>query len=326
MKASEAPRASVASMIVAPPAARPRSPRRPRRSMGPLLVGTALLLLALTGSWAGRRRLDRFETQIDADALRTARSVLDRSLEQERRHLLSQVAVLAEDNRIRATVTMTNPDEATIRDVLADLKNSSQAKLLAVLDVAGKVLAVVGVDGLREMALGHSTVVKAAVEQPAGYIWTFPTEVLTVGVAPVRSRGQLQAFLVMGLEATANVLGAVRATPGVENAVFIGDKLIAGSSNDPVALQALRAGAKREDERDTVLETGREFLSRVTRINEAVGAAKVVWIVPAHHQAARAAVLAVSIWIPALAAFLMWLVLLAAHRRRDDEPPDGEPT
>jgi hypothetical protein len=222
---------------------------------------------------------------------------------------------------------MANPDEATIRDVLADLKTSSKAMLLAVLDVAGRVQAVVGVEGLREMALGHSAVVKAAVERPAGYIWTFPTEVLTVGVAPIRSRGQLQAFLVMGLEASQNILGAVRSTAGVENAVFIGDKLIAGSTADPVLLQALRAGARGEDERDTVIEAGREFLSRVTRINESVGAAKVVWIVPWHHQAARAAMLALAIWIPTLAAFLMWLVLLAAYRRRrDGERGDGEPS
>jgi len=314
MRTNEAQRTSNPSLVVHPAAL------RRRRLTGPLLVGSALLLLAVTGSWASRRRLDRFQDQIDDDTLRDARAALDHSLDQERTHILSQVAVLAEDNRIRATVTMPNPDEETIRDVLADLKATSHARLLAVLDVAGRVLAVVGVDGLREIDLGHSNVFKAAVERPAGYIWTFPGEVLSVGVAPIRSRGQLQAYLAMGLEASGNVLGAVRAAPAVANAVFIGDKLVAASTGDEASLQALRAASRIEDEHDQVVtEAGRPFVGRVSRINEAVGAAKVVWVVPWHHQAERASVLTMALWPPTLAAFLMWLLLFTLHRRKGGE-------
>jgi hypothetical protein len=56
----------------------------------------------------------------------------------------SEVTVLADDNRIRSTVLAPKFDEATVQDILEDLRKSSGATLLAVVDAAGKVIAVAG--------------------------------------------------------------------------------------------------------------------------------------------------------------------------------------
>jgi hypothetical protein len=281
-------------------------------------AGAALLALALGGSWAAQRQLDRFLGELDGDALLAAKRVLDRSLEQQRSQVLSQVGVLAEDNRIRATVIMPNPDEGTIRDVLDDLMKTSGAGLLAVLDVQGKVRAVTGIEGLREVGLGSSAVVKAAVEHPAAYIWTFPKQVLAIGVAPVRFRGEIYAYLVMGFEAAKPALVAIKEALGVSAAALIGDKIVASSSDDPSLGETFREAAAGDEETNVLLRNGgQDYLSRVTRVSNSVASAKVVWLVLRHRQAEPVRLLRLATWTPSLAAFFLLALLLVVSRRGD---------
>jgi hypothetical protein len=299
--------------IVRPPA--------PRRGGGgrrwPALMGGAVLLaLAVAASWTSQRQIDTFLTQLDVDALQTAKKIYDRSLEEQRAHVLSQVGVLAEDTRIRATVIMPNSDEATIRDVLKDLMATSGAGLMAVLDVNGKVKAVTGAEGLREIDLGSSSVVKAAVERPSAYIWTFPQQVLAVGVAPIRSHEQVYAFLVMGFEAAKPALSAIKGSVGVLGAVVIGDKVVASATDEPALAQAFRTGAAGEIDKDMLIDGGeRRFFARVTRVNDSVAAAKVIWMIPQHSQSERISALRLAIWTPSLAAGLILALTLVVSRR-----------
>ena len=275
-----------------------------------------LLGLAVAASWASQRQIDGFLGQLDSDSLLIGKKIFDRSLEEQRSHVLSQVGVLAEDTRIRATVMMPNPDEETVRDVLKDLMATSGAGLLAVLDVNGKVKAVTGIEGLREIDLGSSSVVKAAVQHPAAYIWTFPQQVLVVGVAPIRSHDQVYAFLVMGFEAAKPALAAIKGAIGALGAVFIGDKVVAAASDDPALAQAFRSAGTNDVDKDLVVMGGdQRFFARVTRVTDSVAAAKVVWMVPQHHQAERIYPLRLAIWTPSLAAGLILALTLVVSRR-----------
>ena len=197
-----------------------------------------------------QRLIDHFLAQLDNDALQTARKVFERTLEEQRAQALSQVSVLAEDTRIRSTAMMANLDEATMRDVLKDLMATSGAGFMAVLDVNGKVRAVAGVEGLRDVDLGSSTVVKAALQRPSAYIWTFPQQVLAVGVAPIRTQDQVNAFLVMGFEAAKTALSAIHGSLGVSAAVLLGDKLVVSGTDDAAALDAIRSGSASEPDKD----------------------------------------------------------------------------
>jgi len=298
---------------LAPRAAAPPVANRRWPAVG---VGVALLVLAMTASWASQEQIDGVLTQLDRDALDTGRRIFDRSLDEERAHVLSQVSVLAEDTRIRATVMMPNPDEGTIRDVLKDLMSSSGAGLLAVLDVSGKVKAVTGIEGLREIDLGSSSVVQAAVQRPAAYIWTFPQQVLAVGVAPIRSNDQVYAFLVMGFEAAKQSLVSIERSLGVLGAALNGEKIVAASTDDAALSQPLLAAGTIDRDRDMVIQGGgRSFLARVTRLGNSAVAAKLVWMVPHHHRSNTVRLLKLSIWTPSLAASLILLLLLVVSRR-----------
>ncbi len=286
------------------------------RSRAALLAGTALLALAVSASLLSQRLIDRFLTQIDGDAVQTAGKVFERALAEQRAQVLSQVSVLAEDTRIRSTAMMANPDEATVRDVLKDLMATSGAGLMAVLDVNGKVRAVTGVEGLRDVDLGSSAVVKAAVQRPSAYIWTFPQQVLAVGVAPIRTQEQVNAFLVMGFEAAKTPLGAIHSSLGVSAAVLLGDKVVASGTDDAAALEAMRAAGANEGDKDVVVSSGDQpFFTRVSRVNESVAAAKVVWVIPQHHQAQRIYPLKLLIWTPSLAAALILALTMVVSRR-----------
>src|SRR4051812_14786163 len=116
--------------------------RRPRSGL--LVMAGITLGVAVATSWMMHAQLDGFLASLDADSLNEAISVFDRSIEQQRGQLASQVALLADDTRVRAPVMTANFDEATVRDVLEDLKKVSGANVLAVLDVNGRVRAVAG--------------------------------------------------------------------------------------------------------------------------------------------------------------------------------------
>lgn len=292
------------------------SGRPASRTWAALLAGTALAAAAVGASFLSQRLVDRFLGQLDGDAIQTARKVFERTLEEQRAQVLSQVGVLAEDTRIRSTAMMANPDEATVRDVLKDLMATSGAGLMAVLDVNGKVRAVTGVEGLRDVDLGSSSVVKAAVQRPSAYIWTFPQQVLAVGVAPIRTQDQVNAFLVMGFEAAKASLGAIHGTLSVSGAVLLGDKLVASGTDDAAALEALAAAAASEGDKDLVVRgADQPFFARVNRVNESVASAKVAWVIPQHHDAQRIYPLKLAIWTPALAAALILALTMVVSRR-----------
>lgn len=286
------------------------------RNRAALLAGFALLALAVAASVLSQRLIDRFLAQLDGDAVATARKVFERTLEEQRAQALSQVSVLAEDTRIRSTAMMANLDEATMRDVLKDLMATSGAGLMAVLDVNGKVRAVTGVEGLRDVDLGSSTVVKAAVQRPSAYIWTFPQQVLAVGVAPIKTQDQVNAFLVMGFEAAKTTLGAIHGSLGVSAAVLLGDKLVVSGTDDAAALEAMRSSAGNEVDKDAVAGGADQvFFVRVSRVVESVATAKVVWVIPQYHQAQRIYPLKLAIWTPSLAAALILALTLVVSRR-----------
>jgi hypothetical protein len=187
---------------------------------------------------------------------------------------------------------------------------------MAVLVVNGKVRAVTGVEGLRDVDLGSSTVVKAALQRPSAYIWTFPQQVLAVGVAPIRTQDQVNAFLVMGFEAAKTGLSALHGSLSVSAAVLLGDKLVVSGTDDAAALDAIRSGSASEPDKDAVVSGGEQpFSTRVSRIVESVSAAKVVWAIPQHHDAQRIYPLKLAIWTPSLAAALILALTMVVSRR-----------
>jgi hypothetical protein len=280
-----------------------------------MVVAVMLIALAAGVSLVMQHQLDQFLSDLDRQSLNEATQVFARSIDQQRRYAQSAVSVLAEDTRVRAPVMAPNFDENTVRDVLEDLMKSSGASMLAVLDASGRVKAVAGAQGLRELDLGSSSVVKTAQQRPSTVVWAFPERVLVVGVAPVHSADQVTALLVMGFEIGEAIFGAIQNAVGVAGALLIGDRVAASSTNDPAIMQAFRAARELEDDKEQIVKTDQEFVARVSRTSASAAAGKVVWLVKRHHEIGRAFTLRLMNWMPAvLVALTFALIFLLARR------------
>lgn len=293
------------------PAARPA----PARSGG--AIGAAILIFAALGAacWLTHQRLESFLSDLDDRALGEASRTLEQLLARQREQLVSEVKVLADDNRIRATVLAPRFDEATVQDVLEDLRRSSGATLLGVLDGSGKVEAVTGAVGLKEVNLSASPAVKIAFDKPTSDVWTLPDQVQIIGLAPIRSGDQAPALLVKGLPLAGSQLATVQTALGVAGAVFIGDRIAASSPHGAEEEEAFRHAQRLAEGTADVTGGGRSYRVKVVRAGEGAMAARIAWLVPRGHVLADARTVSLLVWSPVpLGALLLLLVLV--HPRR----------
>jgi hypothetical protein len=301
---------------VVPPAPAPLAPHSGAAgSRGTIMIGLLIVAVLGLGAWLADQQFKRFLTSLDEDALGQATRTLEHVLGRQRDQLVSEVSVLSDDNRIRATVLAPKFDEATVQDTLEDLRKSSGATLLAVLDGSGRVQAVTGTGGLREVSLGASPAVKRAFDQPTSDVWTLPDQVQVIGLAPIRSGEQTPALLVKGLPLGQSQLSTVEKALGVGGAVFIGDRMAASSSQNPVLEEAFRMASRLAEGTQQITAGGKAYLARIGRTSEAATAARVVWLIPQHHHLGRAKPILLLIWYPVPLGAIMLLLLFMKSRR-----------
>jgi len=135
-------------------------------------------------------------------------------------------------------------DQATALDLLTDLKATSGASVIALLDSGGKVLAVVGAPEMDQLDLGTSSLVQSALEKPSAQLWAFANKVGVLSATPVRLDRQVRALFMMGFEIEDALLADIQRAVGAAGAVFVGDGIVASASKDPEIERALRSAAE----------------------------------------------------------------------------------
>ena len=299
------------------PASDPVPPSRARSAGAVVATVAAILSFGALGAaaWLANAELDRVLAAQDDEALAQASRTLEELVNRQREQLVSEVKVLADDNRIRATVLAPKFDQATVQDVLEDLRKSSGATLLAVLDANGKVQAVTGAVSLREVDLSSSTAVRAAFEKPTSDIWTLPDQVQVIGLAPIRSGGETPALLVKGLPLAKSQLATVDTALGVAGGVFIGDRVAASSSADPRHEEAVRGAARLADGLSDLALGGQAYRVKIGRAGEGATAARLAWVVPRRRAVERARMLTLLVWSSVPLGGLLLLFGLVNSRR-----------
>jgi hypothetical protein len=295
----------------------PLPPPRPAPARSGGAIAAAILIFAALGAvcWMTHRRLQQFLSDLDDQALDAAARTFEQLIARQREQLVSEVKVLADDNRIRATVLAPRFDEATVQDVIEDLRRSSGATLLGVLDGNGKVEAVTGAVGLKEVNLGASPAVKAAFDRPTSDVWTLPDQVQVIALAPIRSGDQAPALLVKGLPLASSQLATVRTALGVSGAIFIGDRIAASSSETPEVEEAFRSAERLAEGGAEVIGGGGSYRVKVIRAGEGATAARIAWLVPRRHALADARLVSLLVWCPVPLGGLLLLLVLVNSRR-----------
>jgi hypothetical protein len=206
-------------------------------------------------------------------------------------------------------------DEATVGDVLGDLRGASGATVLAVLDVSGKIAAVSGLDSLKKETLGQAAAVKAAMERPTADVWSFPDRVLVIAVAPILSGTQVAALMMVGFEVGPTTLTGIERTVGAASGLVVADRVVARSSTDAAVGAALEMARTASEGSSQVVDSGRKFLARITRTGDSAAAARVVWLVPYQHTASLFGPVPGALWMPVLAVVAMLLLSIVWNRR-----------
>jgi len=286
-------------------------------------IAAAFMLVVAMGavSWTADRLLKRFLSELDDQLLDQATATLEQLLGRQREQLVSEVTVLADDNRIRATVLAPTFDPATVQDVIEDLRKSSGATLLGVLDAGGNVQVVTGSVGLKGVNLGTSASVKEAFTRSTSDVWTLPDQVQIIGLAPVRSGDQSPALLVKGLPLGRRQLATVEKALGVVGALFIGDRVAASSSDHPELDEVLRSAQRLGEGLDQINAGGRDYRVRITRTGEGATAARLAWLVPRHHHLESARLLSYLTWCALPLGALLFLLLVVSSRRTNGGTP-----
>jgi hypothetical protein len=281
-----------------------------------LVVSLLLLVVGVLASQVLRREMSRLLSEADEQAFARANLVLTQTLDDKRDRALANVKVLVDETRVRATVVTPNFDEATVTDVLDDLRIASGATVLAVLNVAGKVQARSGADVLQQLDLGSVKAVKAALDNPTAAVWTLPERVLVIALAPIRSGAGVASLLMIGFEVGSATLDAIERLDGLLGAVVIGDRVVATASRDSGASTIFATARSLPEAGGTLPAAGKDWLIKSARIGESALAARVLWALPWHHRAEGMAGLFKVAWAPTILVGMMLALVAISVRRR----------
>lgn len=295
------------------------TPARPSGGLPPalgLVLGAVVLALAVGASLMQRRAFDRLLSDLDAAAFARANHALEQSLGDKRERALASVKLLVDDTRVRATVITPSFDEATVTDVLDDLRAASGGTVLAVLDVKGRVKARSGADLLRQMDFGSVTAVQAALERPTTTVWTLPDRVLVMAVAPIRSGADVAALFMFGLDVGPPTLDAIERLEGVAGAVVVAERVVATSTRNAAWKPAFETARAVADFSTVSAPDGRPLLARSIRTSDSAAAGRVLWLLPQHHRAEALGGLGGAAFAPAILVAMMLALLALFVRRR----------
>jgi Double sensory domain of two-component sensor kinase len=291
-----------------------------RRSLptGAWAAGGALLALAVACGFAAQRQLASLISELDARALAIAPGLLERAIEQHKSQVLGEVRLLSEDSRVRTTVMTAQFSEATVRDILSDLRQATDATVMAVLDPRGKVLAAAGRESMRSLDLGGTPLVTEGLAKPVAQVWTLPDQVLVVGLAPIRAGGQVAALLLTGRELGATILNPIEQSAGVAGALLVRQTIVARSAGAAPLDQVIKAAAELDDGRHHLLSLGGEHLVRVSPTSPSAGAGRAVWVRGQSQPDPRLFRLRALGWMPFPLVALSLALAYSLYRRRSN--------
>jgi hypothetical protein len=283
---------------VVPSAPAVQVPVRPRRSV----LGAAIMVLGVVTAgavtYASKLSFDRGLEDLDRVTLETAGALLSSTIASEQRLLESSARALSDDARIRVTLATPDIDRATIEDVLADLRQASEAALVAILTPTGAVRALTGHEALKDLDMSSSAVVKrAGTSASASGVWTFPDRLVIVALAPIRAGNELDGFLLIGNDLSQETLGQVASQLGVIGALVVHERVVRSAPvGTPEAL--LETAVSMETDRLIRIPFAQPYVARTTRLDPNPAGAKVTWFTPLYSRRGAFGLLSILIFAP----------------------------
>lgn len=230
-----------------------------RRMLLPALVlGAVSVAVSVMWLIVARRAVDAGMRANAVPHLERAKKAFDHMRSRTQTQLRVQCQVLVEDPRLKSALGTEGMDEATLVDILNDLRTLSGSSFLAILTPEGKVRAVSGADGLRGMPLGNSQLMTSARNAPSAVAgtWVINGDMIDVGAQAIRFEKETLAFFVAGAPLDKDLMHQVYETSGAGIALILEGKVKASAPSDAPYQAAFEALAGQSGEL-----TGRAFES-----------------------------------------------------------------
>jgi hypothetical protein len=236
-------------------------------------IATAVITLAMTVGWiyvANRFVADAIRTE-NQEAVQRARRMFDVMRGRVQDNLRVQCRVLAEDPRLKATLSVEGIDEVTVADILTDLGRLRGGGFLMVLSPEGRVFAQAGAEELRGLDLSSSSVVEQARTSNEVVVgsWVIGRKVMDLSAIPIRFDTTLIAYLVVGQAVDQEIVKVVAESTGTATAIGVGGDILLASSEDP-ALRSVFvaiAGGMRNAE-GTVTSSGATYVTSFVELDQ----------------------------------------------------------
>lgn len=275
----------------------------------PMVLSILAVVLAVAWGVLASTTHDRGLDRLDEQQIERAQETWSIATANALATLSEEVKVLVDDARVREPLATPNMDDATLLDVLEELKASSGASIVGILTPQGTVRVVAGNDSMRGLDLSSSSLMK----QNGTGTWVFPDRMVGVALAPVRLGETLVAHLMVGRDFAARTLTLVEKSTGVFGAVVYQQNLVVSSATDPSARTLLQdAGSMTPGQ---TVRSGSSWLTRTAKLDETSGA-RVVFLLARRATVAEQELGAALWWAPAGVVFLGVILFWGFERRR----------
>lgn len=295
----------------------PLTSEAPARSWVPAVVGGITVLVAVIWYAVVNAALQSGARVQSEAAVNGAQTLFQQMTEDVQLRLRTESQLMSEDPRLKSTLATPGIDEATIQDVLMDLRRQTSAELLAVLTPTARVQAEVGASYMRGLDLSTSSVIKGAqtsAESVAG-TWVVGDRVLDVSAKAVRFGNQLVAYLVVGAPLTDATFKHVHDVTQTGVALLVAGKVALAAPPDgpfPSAFGQL-AGEASPFETQAMNLNGTAFVARLSAVNN-TSQARIAVLRPARESLEPYEKVQYLAWLPTIAAVVFAVIAILRGR------------
>ena len=291
--------------------------RLPAEALPVRSIGLASILLISSLAWvlAAKHLLLQQSLARDESALKQSEAVFMQARENTRSTLKIESQLLADDPRLRSALGTPGIDEATILDILVDLKKVTGADLLAVLSPSGRVQAVAGAETFRGLDLGSSAIVKSvsSSEKSVTGSWVIEDRLIDLGASAMRYGDQAIAYLMVGSYLDKKALVQQHQITDVGVGVVIGGKLTMfepDRAEDRAGFEWLSSQTPSTDFKVFEQIEPSPLLGAIAEVPGALPPSRIVWSRRPESLLPSQQPLQLLLWGPTLAALTVWCVVM----------------
>lgn len=248
----------------------------------------------------------------------SARKAFDNLREQTQQNLTAQCRVLVEDPRLKSTLATEGMDRVTVADILQDLAKLRRQGFLLVLSPEGRVFAQAGASELEGLDLSTSAVVKKARDSDDAVVgsWVLAGKVMDLSIKSVKFGDSLVAYLAVGQPIDEPLLTAVEQQTGVAVASALANKVVIGSSRDPLLADVFThvVGETAGAAPHVIKSNGLRYVVSVVELPETAQSHRLVLVSSLDTVVQRFRVVEWMVFLPPVLVLLAVLFVLSAIR------------